>query len=171
MTGIVQGSSHKDSIMTISKVRAQSCAGARGVARGSTLVEFAMVLPILLMVSMLIIQYGLILNTALALTHLAREGARYAAVNPVAANPTGAGRTIDSDIEDNMQSKASLGNTVTDAEITVTPTDAASRVPNSEIKVTITYNMKKKMFLPSKFFNVGIFGSGTYTTSTTMRIE
>lgn len=139
--------------------------------RGSTLVEFALVLPMLLLVSMLLIQYGLILNTTITLTHLAREGARYAAVNPVAANPSGSGRTIDSDIQDNIQAKTTLGTKLTDSEIKVSPTSSTTRTPGGDITVTITYNMKKKMFLPSKFFNVNVFGSGPFTTSCTMRIE
>lgn len=127
---------------------------------GSTLVEFAMVLPILLLLSMLLVQYGIILNTTISLINLAREGSRYAAVNPT---PTSA-------IQDNIEGKTPPGITLTDSDITVT-CSTTQCTTSSDIKVTIKYNMKKKMFLPTKFFNVNVFGSGTYTTSSTMRVE
>ena len=134
---------------------------------GSTLVEFALILPILLIISMLLVQYGIILNATLSLTHLAREGARFAAVYPYASPP----KAADADIEDNIQSKLPGSISLADSTIAVFPTAIASRVPNSSIQVVITYNMKQKMFLPTKFFKVNVFGNGTYTTSSTMRIE
>jgi TadE-like protein len=48
---------------------------------GQALVEFALVLPVLLMLVFGIIQFGLALNSANDETHLANEVARYATVN------------------------------------------------------------------------------------------
>jgi hypothetical protein len=48
---------------------------------GQALVEFALILPILLLVLFGIIQFGLALNSANDQTHLANEVARYAIVN------------------------------------------------------------------------------------------
>jgi hypothetical protein len=48
--------------------------------RGSNAVEFAIILPILIMLIMGIIQFGVAYNNYIALTHAAREGARLAAV-------------------------------------------------------------------------------------------
>lgn len=47
---------------------------------GQTLVEFALILPILLLLVMGIIQFGMILSGQIAVTNAAREGARVAAV-------------------------------------------------------------------------------------------
>jgi Flp pilus assembly protein TadG len=54
---------------------------ARADERGAALVEFALVLPVLLLVLFGIIQFGLALNSANDQTHLANEVARYATVN------------------------------------------------------------------------------------------
>ena len=48
--------------------------------KGQTLVEFAIVLPILLLLVMGIIQFGIIFSAQIALTNAAREGARAASV-------------------------------------------------------------------------------------------
>lgn len=56
-------------------------------SRGGALVEFALVLPILLVVLFGIAQFGLALNSASDETHVANEIARYAIVNE---NPGGA---------------------------------------------------------------------------------
>lgn len=48
--------------------------------KGTSAVEFAIILPILVMLVFGIIQFGLVFNNYIALTHAAREGARLAAV-------------------------------------------------------------------------------------------
>ncbi len=54
---------------------------ARGRAeRGAALVEFALILPILMMLLLGIISAGIVYNRQIALAHASREGARYAAV-------------------------------------------------------------------------------------------
>ena len=47
---------------------------------GAVMVEFAVILPLLLMLVLGIIQFGLALNTQISIQHAAREGARAAAV-------------------------------------------------------------------------------------------
>jgi len=49
--------------------------------KGASAVEFAIILPILIMVIFAIFQFGIAYNNYIALTHAAREGARLAAVN------------------------------------------------------------------------------------------
>ena len=49
--------------------------------KGASAVEFALILPILLMLIFAIFQFGIAYNNYIALTHAAREGARLAAVN------------------------------------------------------------------------------------------
>ncbi len=48
--------------------------------KGQSLVEFALVAPILLLVVLGIVQFGIILNAYVSITHAAREGVRLAAV-------------------------------------------------------------------------------------------
>jgi len=49
--------------------------------KGASAVEFAIILPILIMLVFGIFQFGIAYNNYIALTHAAREGARLAAVN------------------------------------------------------------------------------------------
>ena len=48
--------------------------------KGASIVEFALILPILVMMVFGIFQFGIAYNNWIALTHAAREGARLAAV-------------------------------------------------------------------------------------------
>ena len=57
-------------------------------ARGQSLVEFALVLPILMIIVFGIIDFGMGLRSYISLTNATREGARFAAVgNPAGAYP------------------------------------------------------------------------------------
>ena len=51
-----------------------------GSSRGQTLVEFALVLPIIVILLFGIIDFGLMLNHRITLQHAVREGARYGMV-------------------------------------------------------------------------------------------
>lgn len=130
---------------------------------GSALTEFALATPLLLMLLLVTIQYALTLNTMVTLSHLAREGARYAAVNP----------SSDNDIKNyiiNTIAPAHIRSTLSPSNITITPTDLSQRVAGRPITVTITYDMTNKRFLPSTFLGVRIF-SNNVTTQATMMIE
>jgi Flp pilus assembly protein TadG len=58
--------------------------------QGQTLTEFAMVLPILVVLLFGIIQFGIVFNNYVTLTDAARAGARKAAVSRGSGNPVGA---------------------------------------------------------------------------------
>ena len=51
--------------------------------KGASAVEFALILPILIMLVFGIFQFGIAYNNYIALTHAAREGARLAAVTVI----------------------------------------------------------------------------------------
>lgn len=57
--------------------------------RGQSLVEFAMVVPLLLLVICGILEFGNILLTQIQLQNAVREGARYAALNGCTATDSG----------------------------------------------------------------------------------
>lgn len=129
--------------------------------RGSTLIEFALVVTLLLVLSLLIVQYGVIMNTTVTLSHLSREGARYAAVHPA----------TDAAIRSYIQNATPGLIKYSDMTITITPAEgSSSRVSGNPITVTIAYNMQKKLFLPSTFFGIPIFRPN-YSTKATMLIE
>lgn len=61
--------------------------------RGQTMVEFALVLPILLVLMLGIVQFGVAFNNYVTLTDAVRAGARKAAVSRNTSDPSGACRT------------------------------------------------------------------------------
>ena len=58
----------------------KSCKKILSGEKGTSAVEFAIILPILVMLVFGIFEFGLAFNNYIALTHAAREGARLAAV-------------------------------------------------------------------------------------------
>ncbi len=58
--------------------------------RGQTMVEFTIVLPILLLLLLGILQFGVVFNNYITLTDAVRAGARQASVGRSVADPTGA---------------------------------------------------------------------------------
>jgi Flp pilus assembly protein TadG len=58
--------------------------------RGQTMTEFALILPLLVVLLFGIIQFGIIFNNYVTLTDAVRAGARTAAVSRGSGNPSGA---------------------------------------------------------------------------------
>jgi Flp pilus assembly protein TadG len=121
---------------------------------GQSLVEFAIILPILLMLIMGILEFGIMLNSYLAVRNASREGARAAIVGST-------------DIEiNNLILTISPSLNSTDLTVVVTPS-ASSRKSGDPITVEIQYNYQFTVPIIS-----GIFGSGVVLKAQTiMRIE
>lgn len=130
--------------------------------QGQALTEFAMILPILMMVLFAIFQFGVAFNNYIEITSAAREGARKGAVSRGA----GTCATVSSlAIQAAKNSAPSLNWGSSGAGVTVTDTCASNAVsPNTDFTVTASYP-----------WSVQIFGqpivSGTMSSSTTMRVE
>jgi len=120
---------------------------------GSTLVEFALVLPILAMLLFGIVEFGRMLNAQVIVTSAAREGARYASLGSSAATVT-------------SQVKASCP-TIDPALLSVVVTNAAG-TSGTAVTVSVTYQLD----LASGII-AGMFGSDTINIShqAVMRIE
>lgn len=135
--------------------------------------EFALLLPILLILSMLIVQYGILLSARLSLYHVSRNVGRFAAVRALNPNSNQEIR----DYAKNMGRSFRL--TLTDANITfhkyesnydpnpaLTPPVSVentllvttNRSQQTPLIVRIKYNTNQKLFLPSTFFGVKVFG-------------
>ena len=127
------------------------------------MVEFAMILPILLLLVFGIIQFGIMFNDYLTLTDAVRAGARQGAVSRTLANPA-------QSAEDRVRSAAS---DLTDADdddvlqVTVTPRDAGGApvfAQGGDVTVTATYP-----------YSINLLGfvvkSGRLTSETTERVE
>jgi len=113
-----------------------------GSERGAAAIEFALVLPLLLVMLVGIMEFGHYYNAQLTLTNAAREGARTMAITRVAATATTAVQ----------RAAISLTPAPTIAQIAVTP---ATCPPGVDATVTVTY-------LVPAF--TGLFGPGVTLT-------
>ena len=59
----------------------------QGGSRGQGMVEFALILPLLLLLMMGIIEFGYVFTVYTGIFNAAREGARYGVVHPAPPNP------------------------------------------------------------------------------------
>ena len=121
--------------------------------RGQTMVEFALVIPILCVVLFGILQFGAIYNDYVTLTDAARVGARKAATSRHEANPAGAADTAARNAATGLDS----------AKLTFTVTATAW-----EHGETVTVEGKYP-------YSVNLLGfvvaSGNLTSKTTERVE
>ncbi|MCS7187200.1 MAG: pilus assembly protein [Armatimonadetes bacterium] len=128
--------------------------------RGSALVEFALVAPILILLILLMVQYGIIMNRMLTLSHAAREAARYAAVHPEDDE------TIRGKARGAMRGR---GYRQERMSINIEPAQGSpDRRPGRPIKVRVQYDMADEMFLPTRFFGIQIINPVVTVEATAM---
>ena len=123
-----------------------------GEERGQSMTEFAIVLPILVVLLFGIVQFGILFNNYVTLTDAARAGARAAAVSRQASDPIG---TADAAVRASASdlNQTSLGVNVSSAW-----------TPTAPVTVTATY--------PYSVSLLGwIVSSGTLTTTSTEAVE
>lgn len=119
------------------------------------MVEFALIISLLLVLSLGLVQYGILMNKAIALSHVSREGGRYAAVR--ATQPD-----IDKDIKKYMIDVGRQnGLTIAATDITVSPAQNTAAKPTNRtqyapLTITLTYNMGRHLFLPATFLRQNI---------------
>jgi Flp pilus assembly protein TadG len=121
--------------------------------RGQTMVEFALIMPVLCMVLFAIIQFGILFNDYLSLTDATRVGARKAAVSRTATSPAAVTEAAV------RAAAADLNNADLDVDVT-----ASSWTPGGEVTVETSYP-----------YDVNVLGmvvaSGRLRSSITERIE
>lgn len=121
---------------------------------GQALVEFAVILPILILLVMGIVQFGLLINSYLTLENAAREGAR-------------AGILGSSDTEIQQVITATSPNLNNkNLTINITPSESA-RISGGTLTVKLTYNYNLTIPIISSIFNNTV----VLNTQTSMRIE
>jgi Flp pilus assembly protein TadG len=128
--------------------------------RGVALVEFALVLPLLLLIVLGIVDFGRAFGYKNQETHLANEAARYAAVNSCVACDT-AGKTINQFVKDDATPSELRNGLVLSIAFTDPP--PKNHCIGSPVKVTINYTYKFFGFLHLVPVTVG--------GSSTMRLE
>ncbi len=128
--------------------------------RASALVEFALVAPILVMLVLLMVQYGMVMHRMLALSHAAREAARYAAVHPEDDE------AIREKARGAMRGRGYRSHRM---NIVLEPAQGSpERRPGRPIKVTVQYDMSDEIFLPTQFFGVRIINPVVTVEATAM---
>jgi Flp pilus assembly protein TadG len=112
---------------------------------GQTFVEFAFILPLVLLLMLGVVQVALIGGSALAVNQAAIACVRYAAVNPSADQ---------SSVNTYLKSIASpLINDSNLQMITLAPT-STPRTTGSAVSVTVAYTLSSKLFLGASFFGI-----------------
>jgi Flp pilus assembly protein TadG len=125
--------------------------------RGASAVEFAILLPVLMLVLFGTIDFGMVMYSREVLTNASREGARAGIVQQTPKPTVG---QIQSVVTTYLSSTG-----INPSNVTVTVTGAGGVFPNN-LTVTTSY--------PYQFFTPGILGLGnsiTLTTQTVMRHE
>ncbi|MHC1682227.1 MAG: TadE/TadG family type IV pilus assembly protein [Clostridiaceae bacterium] len=122
--------------------------------KGQSLVEFAIILPLLLLIVMAIIEFGMMLNSYITIQSASREGARTAIVGS-------------SNIEiQNLIVNTTPNLKASQLTINITPNES-SRKSGEPLTVKLTYNYDLTVPIISSLFNNVI----VLNAETTMRIE
>ena len=123
--------------------------------RGQSVAEFALVLPLLMLILLAILQFGVLFRDYLAVTDAVRAGARKAAVSRSAAFPTTA-------CEDAVEKSAGDLDVADDLDVTCTTPGGWNA--GEDVTVTATY--------PYEISLLGqVVKSGRFSSTTTERIE
>lgn len=123
---------------------------------GQSLVEFALVLPLILLILCCILEFGLIFYSYLVITHAAREGARAGAVGKP-----------DSEIVTLVQGAAPLPRAGTNLKITRLEPNQTARLSGLPLTVEVSYDVD----LVTPFFAAILPNPITLTSQATMRLE
>ena len=127
--------------------------------RGQTVTEFALVLPLLMMVLLAILQFGLLFRDYLAVTDAVRAGARKGAVSRHVTTPGGPEKACKDAVE-----KAATDLNVPPGPDGIVVTCTSTWAPGDDLKVTATYP-----------YDISVLGkavkSGRFSSSTTERVE
>jgi len=127
--------------------------------RGQTVTEFALVLPLLMLVLLAILQFGVLFRDYLAVTDAVRAGARKGAVSRQVTTPGGPQKACTDAVE-----KAATDLNVPPGPTGLVTTCTSTWEPGADLKVTATYP-----------YDLSLFGyvvkSGRLSSSTTERVE
>lgn len=122
--------------------------------KGQSMVEFALVLPILIVLLVGIFEFGMIFNAFLQINHASREGAR-----------TGALRGDNDAIKLSVEEATTLDPLL--MNVIIFPTSETSRTRGTSVEVKVEYDYQVVVGL----IGVIISDNVNLSTQTTMRIE
>jgi hypothetical protein len=123
----------------------ESAEHRRSGARGQTAVEFALVIPLFLLLMLGVVQMVIIGGAALAVNQAAISCARYASLNPSASQ-----ETLDSYLSDTASPRINDSGL---QPLAISPA-AVPRTTGSAVTVTVSYKLQNKLFLGPTFFGI-----------------
>lgn len=129
--------------------------------RGAAAVEFALVLPLVLLLVCGIVDFGRMLNIQITLSAAAREGARWEALRM----PTTTGVSTSSRVATAAPGVAPVPTTAVVASCPASP----SATQNASVTATTTYTLLTPLSALSGFFGGGLPGTVTLTGQGVMR--
>jgi Flp pilus assembly protein TadG len=133
----------------------------RTFGHGQSMVEFALIVPLVLAIMLIGIQFALIGQAALAVSQAAYLGARAASVDGTLTSGTLS-----------TQISSQISPTISGASVTLTPGAAAScgspRTFGCPITVSVTYDASGRIFLPTNLLPGVAFPSSLTFTETAM---
>lgn len=148
------------------RTRHRKAASGRNSQRGAVLVEFALVMPLLLVLLLGIVEFGRVLNYWIDETHLANAAARWAAVDK---NPGPEGTlqgSILSEADTRELREGGTKSVPSPAQVCIAFPDGKAEVGDPvEAQVSVEFN-----WLPFVGEAIGVTTT-TLTSSSTMRIE
>ncbi len=149
--------------------------GKRGAGeRGQSLAEFALVLPIFLILVFAIVDFGMGFHAWITVTNSAREGARVGAVHPplnVSGSPCNGKASLNQCIEDRVRATADLANQSTKMTVTITN---ANGQPGQSVVVGVNYQYDLITPLAGliQFVSGNVIGPTlTFSSTADMRLE
>lgn len=122
--------------------------------RGQSLVEFALILPLILLILMGILEFGILLNSYLSINHASKEGARLGALG-------GTDAEIFAEILNTLPTLDAPNIT-----ITINPSQQ-SRTRGEVVVVTVTYNYPVTLPVIGRIINNVV----NLEAQTSMRVE
>jgi hypothetical protein len=127
------------------------------IKNGQSLVEMALLLPVLLLLSVVAIDFGRGVYYYSAIYNAAREGARYGIIHP--------------DDISGIQNKAidmAVGVHLDSGDVTVTPDPPSLSIPTIQVNIEYCFDLVTPM---AKIFTESACGDIILRTSSTMNIE
>ncbi len=132
--------------------------------KGVAAVEFAIILPVLMIIVFGIIEFGLLLYDKQVITNASREGARIG-ISDVAVSDADIEAVVGNYIASNL---ITFGTTPTPPVTTIEPADRTDMDFGQDVTVTVTYNYD---FLMLPNFVADFAGVQTLATTTVMNMH
>ena len=155
-----------------------NCRGRRAQRRrASTLVEFALIVPMLLLLTMGMIQGGIILNAHISLSNLVRDVGRYAAIHgtDVGANADIRNYAVDKGRNLNLTIRPQdviIGSPANGEPKENTAAQKTNRVKYvTQLPIAIKCDISGRVFLPPNFMGAQMMPGGVLSVDTTVVCE